>query len=175
MAAARPAARYLTRWRGVLGLAAGLFAPPAAAQAPDALEFLGFRAGMTRAASDSAVHRFGGRLRCQPTREPRISACSAEVQPPEGGGLTVTLSLVDDRVGIALLSGGAPPERITGWYESLTARYGASPVRRQTGLESFQWIRQGQMLRLTVRREGGGLVASISLVDGALLDGLPPP
>lgn len=130
---------------------------------------------MSRAAGDSAVRRWGGQLRCQPTRESRITACSTELRPPGGGPLAVTLSLVDDRIGIALVAGAASPERIAGWHADLTARYGDSPVRRQPGLESFQWIRLGQMLRLTVRQEGGGLMASISLIDGALLDGLPPP
>ena len=34
----------------------------------------------------------------------------------------------------------------------------------------MQWVRQGRMLRLTWRIEGGGKTASVSLVDGRVLD-----
>jgi len=34
----------------------------------------------------------------------------------------------------------------------------------------LQWVRRGRMLRLTWRLEGTGKVASVSLVDGRVLD-----
>ena len=35
----------------------------------------------------------------------------------------------------------------------------------------MQWVRRGRMLRLTWRKERGDKVASVSLVDGRVLDG----
>jgi hypothetical protein len=34
----------------------------------------------------------------------------------------------------------------------------------------MQWVRRGRMLRLTWRAEGTGMTASVSLVDGRVLD-----
>jgi hypothetical protein len=34
----------------------------------------------------------------------------------------------------------------------------------------LQWVRRGRMIRLTWRMEGGAQVASVSLVDGRVLD-----
>lgn len=159
----------------VFGLAAGVASPAVTQTPPRPLEFLGLRAGMTRAESEATLRASGATLQCQPTREPRLTACTAALTPVGGPVLTVTLSLVDDQVGIALLAGPASADRIAVWYETLTERYGEAPLRRRGAQESFQWIRNRQMLRLTVRREAQGLMASVSLIDGPLLDGLPRP
>ncbi len=158
-----------------IGLAAGL-APGLAAQAPAAapLSFQGIQPGMTRHAVESVVASQGGTLQCQATREPRLHACTARLTVA-GDLLIVTLSLVDSRIGIALVTARLPAERIARWHAELVSRYGERQPTRHPGQESFQWIQAGQMLRLTVRREAGGLTASVSLLDGALLDGLPPP
>ncbi len=171
---ALPAAGPLTLLCWGLGLAAGTVSP-APAQAPPALEFAGLRPGMSRADADSVLRIQGASLACQPTRQPRIHACSAQLRDPVTGPRTVTVSLVDGRAGIVLVAGPASAQTIADWHAALVDRYGAVGVSRQPGQESFQWVRRNQMLRLTVRRETGGLVASVSLVDGALLDGLPPP
>lgn len=159
---------------GVAGLAAVL-ASGLLAQSPEPpLAFLGLEPGMHRATIDSVVAGHGGALRCRPTREPRITACSGQFSR-SGATLTTTISLVDGRIGIALISTRLPAGRIADWHAELVGRYGAAAPSRRPGQESFQWIRAGRMLRLTVRREPGGLTASVSLLDGALLDGLPPP
>ncbi|MCL4866461.1 MAG: hypothetical protein KJZ47_11235 [Gemmatimonadales bacterium] len=149
---------------------------PLPAQAPGAtLGFQGLRPAMSRTAIDSVLAGHRAQLRCQPTREPRLQACSAEATFAGGDRTTVTVHLVDNRVGIALIAARLPAERIADWHDELTRAYGDAPPERRPGQESFQWIRNGQMLRLTVRREAGGLVASVSLIDGPLLDGLPAP
>jgi len=171
---ALPAARPLTLLCWGLGLVACTVLP-VPAQAPPPLEFAGLRPGMTRAAAESVLRARGAPLACQATRQPRIQACSAVLPDSLAGPRTVTLSLVDGRAGIVLVAGPASAETIADWHAGLVDRYGAVAVSRQPGQESFQWVRRNQMLRLTVRRESGGLVASVSLVDGALLDGLPSP
>lgn len=159
---------------GVAGLAAVL-ASSLPAQSPElALSFLGLEPGMHHPAADSAMARHGGTLQCQPTREPRITACRGRLRV-SGEVLSTSISLVDDRVAIALISARLPAARIADWHAELVDRYGEAPASRRAGQESFQWIRSGRMLRLTVRREQGGLTASVSLLDGRLLDSLPPP
>lgn len=129
---------------------------------------------MTRAAADSVLAGHGAALRCQRTPEPRLEACSAEATL-DGQAAVVTVSLVDGLIGIALVSARLQAEQIADWHATLVGAYGDAAPQRRPGQESFQWIRSRQMLRLTVRREPTGLVASVSLVDGRLLDGLPSP
>lgn len=156
-------------------LAAGGVFPHATHAQDPALEFLGLRPGMPREAFASAVEDLGGQVRCQPTAERRMQACSGTIPDPAAGALRVTASLVDEHLGVALVAASLPAGRISDWHAELSGRYGDVAARRSPGQESFQWIRDRRMIRLTVRRETGGLVASVSLVDGRLLDSLPPP
>ncbi len=158
----------------LLALAAAPLAALSAQDRPTPLAFHGLRPAMTRLEADSAVARYGAQLRCQATREPRIQACSATARL-EGEPVAVTITLVDGRVAIALVAGRLPADHIADWYATLTRQYGDAEPQQRPGQESFQWLRARQMLRLTVRREAGGLTASVSLVDGMLLDGLPSP
>ena len=159
----------------ILMLAAGGHLPLHAQSPPVALAFRGLRPAMTRTAADSVLGTHRAQLRCQPTREPRLQACSAEVSLGDGAPASLTISLIDGRVGIALITARLSANRIADWHDELRRAYGEVAPQQRPGQESFQWVRADQMLRLTVRRESGGLVASISLIDGHLLDGLPPP
>lgn len=164
------------RWLTLLLVATGGAVSPGAAQAPTGpLEFFGLRPGMSGTEATRVLAEREATLRCHSTAEARIQSCSAQLLDPDAGWLAVTLSLVDGDLAIGLVAATLTPVQTARWYEWLTSRYGTTEVYRRPGLESFQWIRAGQMLRLTVRRESGGLMASVSLVDGALLDGLPPP
>ena len=51
------------------------------------------------------------------------------------------------------------------------AQYGQVGARAQGTQWMMQWVRRGRMLRLTWRQERGDKVASVSLVDGRVLDG----
>jgi len=165
----------MVRLAAILALVAGGLSPLGAQSAGVALAFRGLRPAMTGASADSVLRAHEAQLRCQPTREPRMQACSAEANLGDGSPATLTMSLIDGRVGIALISARLPADRIADWHDELRRAYGEVTPQRRPGQESFQWIRADQMLRLTVRREAAGLVASISLIDGRLLDGLPPP
>ena len=165
----------MSRLMAILTLVVGGLFPLGAQTPPTPLAFRGLRPAMTRAGADSALVIHRTQLRCQPTREPRIQACNARALFGEGEPATLTISLIDGRVGIALISARLPAGRIADWHEELREAYGDVLPQRRPGQESFQWVRDDQMLRLTVRREAGGLVASVSLIDGRLLDGLPPP
>ena len=55
--------------------------------------------------------------------------------------------------------------------QALERSYGVVGASVQGGQWMLQWIRRGRMLRLTWRAESGGKIASVSLVDGRVLDG----
>src|SRR5690606_38990061 len=102
-------------------------------------------------------------------------ACSGSIPDPDAGALSVTASMVDGAVGVALVSAALAPALVSDWHAALTDRYGDVPVQRRPAQERFQWSLDRRMLRLTVRREAARLPASVSLVDGRLLDSLPAP
>ena len=57
------------------------------------------------------------------------------------------------------------------WRTSLEHRYGRVGLRVQGSQSMLQWVRRGRMIRLTWRLERREQVASVSLVDGHVLDG----
>ncbi len=160
---------------GSLLLAAGVASGGTAQSPTSTLEFLGLRPGMSEPAMQAVIGDLGGSFRCGATTEPRLRACSGTIPDPDVGVLSVTASMVDGAVGVALVSATLAPTRIGDWHAALTDRYGDAPVQRRPGQEHFQWILDRRMLRLTVRREAARLTASVSLVDGRLLDSLPAP
>lgn len=138
-------------------------------------EILGLAPGMTEDSAAAAVRAQGGTLRCRATTEPRLRQCSATLSRSPYGPARLTLSMVDGRLAVALIAAMLEPPEAGDWHAELVARHGEVPVSRGPGLESFQWIASGHMLRFTVRREAGRLMVSVSLVDGPLLDSLPAP
>lgn len=87
----------------------------------------------------------------------------------------MTASLVDGRVAILVFRTETDGRGLGVWRETLQSRYGSVASRTDHGQEMWQWIRRRQMLRLTTRLEAGRRVASVTLLDGPLLDGLDPP
>jgi len=150
-------------------------APRAAlAQDPSPIEFLGFRPGSPRAEVEAQLAANGGSWRCTSSTDPRIVDCRGGM-PSVHGALTLTASVIDDRLAILLLAGAVNPDGLAVWRERLQSTYGSVTRRTDHGQETWQWIRRRQMLRLTTRIEAGQRVVSVSLIDGPLLDGLNPP
>jgi hypothetical protein len=150
---------------------------PAAAAGlnPDtaALQFYGFRAGARLGELDEIIRRLdGGRLRCQPAKADRsVSECRATLAHPElGGPVSLWVSAIDSVAGVITLSSSVAPQQLNRWRESIETRYGRVSARAQGSQWMMQWVRRGRMLRLTWRQEKGGQVASVSLVDGRVLD-----
>ncbi|MGH7508874.1 MAG: hypothetical protein ACREMZ_05345 [Gemmatimonadales bacterium] len=169
----------LTPVRG-LALACLLLLPARAAADPasivadtSGLQFHGFRAGARLNEIDAHLRRLnGGRMRCQRSRiDPRVTECRAMLNDQElGGSLSLWISAIDSVAGVIMLSGVLTPERLEGWRLGLEERYGRVGTRVQGTQRMLQWVRRGRMLRLTWRLEGGEKVASVSLVDGHVLD-----
>lgn len=139
-----------------------------------ALHFFGFRAGARLdELQDRLRHLGGGRLRCDRAKlDPRVSECRAVLNDPGGSGGPVSLwvSAVDSIAGVITLSGAVAADQLDRWRHGLESRYGQVGAQVQGTQWMMQWVRRGRMLRLTWRTERGEKVASVSLVDGRVLD-----
>ena len=157
-------------------LATLLSAPGALAQSAradtSALEFRGFRAGARLDELAAAVRRADAApLRCDRSRrDRRVSECRATVRD-SAGPLHLWASAVDSVAGIVTLSAAVDSTTLRRWRGDLERRYGRVAPKIQGGQTMMQWVRRGRMIRLTWRTERGELTASVSLVDGRVLDG----
>jgi hypothetical protein len=137
-----------------------------------ALQFLGFRAGARL--DELAVHlrKLGGQMHCRRSKvDPRVHECRAVLDDQElGRTLNLWISAMDSLAGVMTLSGAVVPGQLARWRETLEAQYGRVGPRVQGTQWMLQWVRRGRMLRLTWRLERGEKVASVSLVDGHVLD-----
>jgi hypothetical protein len=143
--------------------------------APDTsgLQFLGFRAGAPLDELSLQMQSLGGgRLRCRRSRvDNRVSECRGRLPDNvQGTRIDVWVSAIDSMAGVITLSGVVPPDRLDFWRRALLDRYGEVGAKVQGSQSMLQWVRRGRMLRLTWRLEAGGKVASVSLVDGHVLD-----
>jgi hypothetical protein len=137
------------------------------------LQFFGFRAGARLdELSDRLRSLAGGSLRCKRSRiDARVSECRAVLNDPQlGDEVILWVSAMDSAAGIMTLSGRVAPSQLDRWREVLQERYGQVGSRVQGTQSMQQWVRRGRMIRLTWRLEAGGKVASVSLVDGRVLD-----
>ena len=144
-------------------------------EAPDTsgLQFLGFRAGAPLDELSLQLQSLGGgRLRCRTSRvDSRVSECRGLLpNKVQGTRIDVWVSAIDSMAGVITLSGLVAPNRLDYWRRALLDHYGAVGAKVQGSQSMLQWVRRGRMLRLTWRLEGGGKVASVSLVDGHVLD-----
>jgi hypothetical protein len=138
-----------------------------------ALEFLGFRAGARLDELNAQLQRMGGGpLRCRRSRvDRRVRECRAALREPDLGGVVeLWVSAIDSAAGVITLSGTMAPEQLDRWRQALQERYGRVGPKVQGAQRMLQWVRRGRMLRLTWRLERSGKVASVSLVDGRVLD-----
>ncbi len=137
------------------------------------LQFFGFRAGARLdELSDRLRSLSGGPLRCRRSKtDTRVSECRAVLSDSGlGDKVSLWVSAIDSVAGIMTLSGRVAPGQFHRWRETLRERYGLVGKRVQGTQSMQQWVRRGRMIRLTWRLEAGGKVASVSLVDGRVLD-----
>jgi hypothetical protein len=151
-----------------------LLPAPAHGTAPpdtSALQFRGFRAGARLDELDALLRRQGGRLRCdRAKRDAKVSECRGTVSDSAAGPIAVWVSAMDSAAGVITLSAAVDSSALGSWRRDLERRYGRVALKRQGGQSMLQWVRRGRMLRLTWRPERGELTASVSLVDGRVLD-----
>ena len=145
----------------------------AIAQDTSALQFHGFRAGARLDEIDGLIRRLdGGRLRCdRAKRDRRVSECRGMLRDSAlGGAVKVWVSAIDSLAGVITLSAGVDGETLDRWRQGIESRYGRVSAKVQGSQWMMQWVRRGRMLRLTWRTDRGKRTASVSLVDGRVLD-----
>ena len=145
----------------------------AAQSEPPPLEFLGFQAGASLSDVAAQVRELGGkRLACRSSRaDRRVSECRATMTDPYSGReISLWLSAIDSLSGVLTLSGPMASDQLLSWREDLSRTYGEVDAQVQGPQWMMQWVRRGRMIRLTWRVERGAKVASVSLVDGRVLD-----
>lgn len=137
------------------------------------LQFLGFEAGLRLTDLGHQVTALGGKaLHCDRSRRDRaVRECRGSViSPGDGLPLAVWASVIDSATGILTLSGTVTGVALDAWKSRLQAEYGEVGAQVQGSQWMMQWVRQGRMIRLTWRIERGEKIASVSLVDGRVLD-----
>jgi len=115
----------------------------------------------------------GPGLACrQAQADRRLQDCRAVIaDPTTGKPLSVWLAAIDSAVGVLTVSGHLSSAELAAWRLELESAYGARPTTVQGTQRMLQWVRGSQMLRLTWRVSGGQVEASVSVVDGPVLDG----
>ncbi|HTS88471.1 MAG TPA: hypothetical protein VMG41_08275 [Gemmatimonadales bacterium] len=160
-----------------LGLALVLLAAarPGAGQEAQlpALAFLGFEAGAPLASIDRQVAALGGsKLRCnRARRDRRVQECRGQVTDPVSRrSVELWLSAIDSATGVLTISSPLSGVELDAWRRTLETQFGPVGATVMGPQWSLQWVRGGRMLRLTWRIDNGAKVASVSLVDGHVLD-----
>ena len=87
-----------------------------------------------------------------------------------GGAVNVWVSAMDSVAGIITLSTEVEGDRLDRWRAAIESRYGRVSTKVQGTQRMMQWVRRGRMLRLTWKTDRRERVASVSLVDGRVLD-----
>lgn len=138
------------------------------------LDFLGFRPGARLEELNEQLRNAGSEgLRCRQARaDRRVSECRGFLRgSDEVPDIALWISAIDSVAGIMTLFGRVDSLQLDDWRTSLEHRYGRVGLRVQGSQSMLQWVRRGRMIRLTWRVERREQVASVSLVDGHVLDG----
>jgi hypothetical protein len=157
----------------LLALLAAAASQGAAQESLPPLSFLGFEAGARLDAVSLQVQALGGTgLRCDRSRRDHsVSECRATLfDPVWSRPVSLWLSAMDSATGVLTLSGPVTGEQLDGWKTELESAFGGVGARVQGPQWMLQWVRHGRMLRLTWRIDNNVKVASVSLVDGWILD-----
>ena len=138
------------------------------------LKFFSFRVGVPLEHVATTAANWGGSpLDCrQSVVDPDVLDCrSSFADPITAASIDLWLSAMDSLVGVLTVSGEVSGLQLDGWRSSLISAYGDAQVTTQGSQRTLQWIRHRQMLRLTWRDIDGTTSASVSLIDGPVLDG----
>jgi hypothetical protein len=162
---------------GLVGLLLALASHPAIAQSAasrdSTLSFFGFRAGARVADLAARLQRLDGtKLRCDHAKaDTHVAECRAIVGDPDlGGPVNLWMSAIDSVSGVMTLSADVSADQLDSWRAQLEKSYGRVGAQVQGNQWMMQWVRRGRMIRLTWRTEKGNRTASVSLIDGHVLD-----
>ena len=115
----------------------------------------------------------GAGLSCQRSRaDRRLQDCRATIADPVAATpVTIWLAAIDSVTGVITVSATLGAADFGRWRDVLESSYGPRQATVEGPQRMLQWIRGTQMLRLTWRSTPGRIEASVSVVDGPVLDG----
>ncbi len=135
------------------------------------LQFGGFEVGQSLTSVAARTRALGGRLACKRSQtDSTLHECQAVMHDSSGRELRLWLSAVDSAASVTTLATRMTVTGLLQWQGQLMEQFGSARERSRGRQHSLQWIRANTMMRLTWRPEAGGLMASVSLVDGSRLD-----
>jgi hypothetical protein len=126
----------------------------------------------------SAVRELdGGTLRCDRSRlDTRVNECRATLSMADvSGPVELWMSAIDSVSGVLTLAGNFAPDEFDALRARLERRFGQVNAQVQGPQWMMQWVNSGRMMRLTWRAQQGVKSASLSLVDGHVLDNWQAP
>jgi hypothetical protein len=175
----RTGALVTGRLMWLCGIAILITATSVAAQTPTwtrlpSLRFFGFRVGTPLETVAKRVDYLAGTaIACErSTVDQRVLDCRSTFPDPiTSDPVELWLSALDSLVAVLTVSGSVSPIQFQAWRSSLVSAYGETAVVRQGSQSMLQWVRHRQMLRLTWRELSDSTTASVSLIDGPILDG----
>ena len=111
-------------------------------------------------------------MRCDRAKvDPRVHECRATLSDPKlDAPVDLWVSAVDSAAGVITVSCAVTSDQLDQWRSEIQDRYGEVGARAQGNQWMMQWVRQGRMLRLTWRLDKNKKLASVSLIDGHILD-----
>lgn len=143
------------------------------AQGP-ALDAFGLAPGGALAELQETVAKAGGKAACRTSPvDPRVSECTATLtRTSDHRTWSMTASLVDGTAGMLVLRTTTDPRGFDALREEWTVRFGRPNLKHMPNLESYQWIRDGRMLKLAGVNIRGRYEVTVSVVEGEVLDRL---
>ncbi len=115
----------------------------------------------------------GPGLACQRSQaDARLQDCRATITDPlTDAPVSIWLAAIDSATGVVTVSATLTARDFERWRTAIESAYGRRSATVQGSQGMAQWILGTQMLRLTWRAATPRIEASVSLVDGPVLDG----
>ncbi len=144
-----------------------------AAAPTDPLAIFGIPAGAPiKVVAETIADHDGGQLHCDRSKvDTRVEECRATLTVAEAAEpLELWMSAIDSVTSVLTVAGNLAPDELDHLRSQFEKRYGRVNAKAQNSQWMMQWVRQGNMIRLTWHAQQGAKAASVSLVDGKVLD-----
>lgn len=144
-----------------------------AAAPTDPLAIFGIPAGArVKEVAETIADHDGGQLHCDRSKvDTRVEECRATLTLAEAAEpMELWMSAIDSVTSVLTVAGNLAPDELDHLRSQFEKRYGRVNAKAQNSQWMMQWVRQGNMIRLTWHAQQGAKAVSVSLVDGKVLD-----
>jgi len=134
----------------------------------------GLEPGISQAELSERVAKLGSKLACRPsTRNKRLNECTAtRLRTPDRGDWSLRASVVDGTTAILNLNGQGPVRQLDQIREEIAAEFGRPNLRSYGSIRTYEWIRDGRLLRVGSMGREDWRELSITMIEGSVLDQL---